>query len=92
VVEADDEAGHHLQAVALNLLHGIEQVAAQVLPLLGILETRRNRGLKPEKDVPEARAPHPVQQFLILGEVHPGFCNKGEWVRVALGPVGQDRE
>jgi hypothetical protein len=53
VVEADDEAGHHLQAVALNLLHGSEQVAANVLPLLGLLETRLNRGLNPDEDVTE---------------------------------------
>src|SRR6266498_1495166 len=92
VVEAYDETGHHLQAVALNLLDGIEQVAARILPLLGFLETGLDRGLDAEKDAAEARATHPVEQFLVLGEVHAGFRGKREWMSVALRPIGQFRQ
>src|SRR5262249_14180789 len=92
VVEADDEAGHHFHAVALYLSDGVEKVAAHVLPLLGFLETRLDRRLDAEKDAAEMSAPHPVKQFIVLGEVHAGFGNKRERAPVTLRPVGQDRE
>src|SRR5262245_64556543 len=40
----------------------------------------------------EASAPHPLEQFLVLGEVHAGLGYKGEWMIVTLRPVCQDRE
>src|SRR4029434_285515 len=87
VVEADNETGHHFHTVVLNPSDGVEQVAAHVLPLLGLLETRLDRCLDAEKDAAEVSAPHPVEQFLILGEVHAGFGNKREWAPAALAPA-----
>src|SRR5262245_700160 len=61
IVEADDEASHHFHAVALYFSDGVEKVAAQVLPLLGLLEARLDRGLDAEKDAAEVSATHPVK-------------------------------
>src|SRR5262245_47204913 len=61
VVEADDEARHHFHAVVLYLPDRVEKVAAHVLPLLGLLETRLDRGLDAEKDAAEMSATHPVK-------------------------------
>src|SRR5262249_59121161 len=90
VVEADDEAGHNFHAVALYLPDGVEKVAAHVLTLLGFLEARLDRGLDAEKDAAEVSAPHPVKEFIVLGEIHAGFGNKRERAPVTLRPIGQD--
>src|SRR5262245_24158616 len=92
VVESDDEARHHFHTVALYLSDGVEKVAPRVLPLLSLLEARLDRGLDAEKDAAEARAPHSVKQFIVLGEIHAGFGNKRERAPVTLRPLGQDRE
>src|SRR4030095_8829421 len=88
VVEADDEASHHLHAVALNLPARIEQVAAPILSLLRFDQTRLNRRLDAEEDAPKPRAPHTVEQIFVFSQVHAGFSNKSEWLAVPLRPRG----
>src|SRR5256714_11202745 len=89
VVEADDETGHHLHPVTLNLLYGVEHVAARVLPLLRLLEALDHGRLDAEEDAPEVRAPHQLKQPLVVGEVDARLREELEGPPVALLPGGE---
>ena len=58
MVEAYNEASHHLHSVTLNLSDRIDKVTAGVLPFLSLFETCLNGRLDANKDTIEAGTPH----------------------------------
>ena len=50
VVEADDHAGHHLDAGALDAMHRVEDALAHVLRLVRLLQAGGARRLDADED------------------------------------------
>ena len=88
VVEADDHAGLHLDAVRLDLADALDQVAAHVLRLLGLLQRRLPRALDADEDGGEVGGAQQLEQLVVLRDVQRDLGVEVHRVAVRLAPVG----
>ena len=91
-VKADDEAGADLHPVVLDLLHGGNHVAVDVVELVALLEALLAGGLDADEDVVESGMLHQHQQGRVVRQVDGGLGDEGEGVFVPFHPIDHCRQ
>ena len=86
-VEAQDEAAHHLDAVLLDQLDAVQEIAARVLHLVVGDQAQLVGRLNAEEDRGEAGVLHQLQQLQVVGQVQRGFGDKAEGTTMRLAPL-----
>src|SRR6266478_5644470 len=92
VIEPYDEAGHHLYAVALNLLDRFEQIVTQVLAFLCFSQALFDWSLYTQERTVEPGSSHPIEQLIVFREVDTGLGDEGERTAMTLLPRGKVRQ